>query len=446
MMPRTTIRCPNCRQPITADVEQLFDVGKDPANRQRFLSGAINLVQCPHCGYQGNLATPIVYHDPDKELLLTFVPPEIGLPRDEQERLIGGLINQVVTALPQERRKAYLFRPQSFLTQQSLVERVLEAEGITKEMIEAQQKRLNLLQRLLGASEDVMAEIVKQEDAIMDADFFSLLRRLVDAAMMGGDQEAAQQLAQLQQRLVPITSYGRELQEQTQEIEAAVNELRSAGRELNQDKMLDLVLKATNETRMRAYVSLARPLLDYTFFQKLSERIDRARGDGRTRLVEIREKLLEWTRQVDQQIEQRAQASRQMLDEILNTENISETMGQALPAVDEFFVQELNRQYDEARKAGDLDKLSKLQKVVDVLQQASAAPPEVQLIEELLEAPDDQTRRQMMEEHRDEITPEFLQVLAGFISQVESGEDQEVIERLRSLNRQALRFSMEKNL
>ena len=52
------LTCPNCRQPILADVEQLFDVGVDPSAKQRFLSGAVNIVQCPNCGYQGSLATP----------------------------------------------------------------------------------------------------------------------------------------------------------------------------------------------------------------------------------------------------------------------------------------------------------------------------------------------------------------------------------------------------
>jgi hypothetical protein len=67
-----------------ADVQQLFDAGEDPSAKSRLLSGMANFVQCGVCGYQGALATPIIYHDPEKELLLTHVPPEVGLPRDEQ--------------------------------------------------------------------------------------------------------------------------------------------------------------------------------------------------------------------------------------------------------------------------------------------------------------------------------------------------------------------------
>ena len=64
-----------------------------------------------NCGYQGPLSTPVVYHDPEKEFFLTYFPPELGLPLNEQERMMGPYITQVVNRLPPEKRKAYLFPP-----------------------------------------------------------------------------------------------------------------------------------------------------------------------------------------------------------------------------------------------------------------------------------------------------------------------------------------------
>ncbi len=104
-MPQTQIACPRCRQMIPANVEQLFDVTHEPASKQRLLSGQSNFARCQFCGYEGRLATPIVYHDNDKELLLTYFPPELGLPLNEQEKMIGPLIKQVVDRLPAEKRK-----------------------------------------------------------------------------------------------------------------------------------------------------------------------------------------------------------------------------------------------------------------------------------------------------------------------------------------------------
>src|SRR5512137_1878728 len=107
-MPQTQIVCPRCRQMIPAMIEQLFDVTADPQSKQRLLGGVSNRARCPACGYEGNLATPVVYHDADKELLFTYFPAELGMPVNEQEKLIGPLISQVTNRLPAEKRKAYL--------------------------------------------------------------------------------------------------------------------------------------------------------------------------------------------------------------------------------------------------------------------------------------------------------------------------------------------------
>ena len=450
-MPKTQISCPNCRQPVVADIDQVFDLGTDPSAKQRILSGASNVVACPHCGYQGSIATQMIYHDPAKELLLTFSPPEMGLSHDDQERRLGGLINQVVNNLPQEQRKAYLLQPQTTFSYEGLIEKILEADGITKEMIDEQQKRLNLIQRMLEINdESVLAEVAKQEDALIDADFFSLIRRLADAAMMSGDQQGAQQVADLQNKLLPITTFGRELQLQNQEVEAAVKELQEAGEDLTREKLLELIVDAPNETRLSALVSLTRPGLDYQFFQLLSERIDRARGEGRTRLVQLREQLLDMTQEIDKQMEARVSQARALITEISQSDDVNDAMLKALPAVDEFFVQELNVVMEAAKEQGDQEQLDKYQQMVDILQQVSQSPPEIQLIEELLAVPDDDDQdanwSRIMDAKRDLITPEFLNSLANITTQAQSGEDDEIARRLQVLNRQALRYSMKQNL
>ena len=70
-MAKTSVPCPQCRQPITIELTRLFDTNTDPEAKQKLLSGSANYFQCPVCGSQGVYPTPIVYHDPEKELLLT---------------------------------------------------------------------------------------------------------------------------------------------------------------------------------------------------------------------------------------------------------------------------------------------------------------------------------------------------------------------------------------
>ena len=447
-MVQTQINCPNCKQPIMAEVQQLFDVAEDPSAKQKLLSGMANFIQCQACGYQGALATPIVYHDLDKELLFTFVPGDIRLPHDEQERLLGNMINQVVNHIPAEKRKAYLFTPQAHLSMQSLVEQVLEADGITKEMINAQQEKLDFLQRLSTISdEDSRLKIVKEKEKLVDADLFNILTRLLETAAVTGDQESAHQLEEIQNILLENTEFGRQIKQQSEEVQAAVVSLQEAGQELTREKLVDLMIQAPNETRLSTLVSLARPGLDYQFYQILSQRIDEASGEEQERLSALREQLLELSDQIDAQIELRDKQARQLLDQILQAEDMDQAIQQSAPQIDEFFLQAVQESLDVARKNGDLEISAKLNQIEELIRQASAQPAEIEFLEELLEAKDKATRQELLESNQEKITPEFFQMLSGLMAQVvDSGQDPELVEKVKAINRQVLRFSMQSNL
>jgi hypothetical protein len=447
-MPRLQMSCPRCRQPLVAEVEQLFDVTANPEAKQRFLSGNINQANCPNCGYQGPLSTPIVYHDADKELLLTYFPPELGLPVNEQERLVGPLITQAVNKLPAEKRKAYLLRPQTMLTLQSMIERVLEGEGITREMMEASQQRLNLLQRLLSAtSAEVRTEIIKQDEQMIDERFFEILGRLIEASMAQGDQESARALAGLQQEILPMTEMGRRMQAQSDEMQAAVQELQEASQQgLTRETLLDLLAKEPGETRLATMVSMARTGLDYEFFQILSQRIEAAGDEEKEKLTSLRDRILQMTQEIDRRMQEQSAHSRELLNQILSAQNIDQAAAEALPEMDDFFAEALRAELQQAQQAGDNDRLGKLQRVVETIQQASAPPPELAFAEELLGAEGEEARKQLLEANREKITPDFLQMLTTLQGQVEQQGQTELAQRLQEVYRSALRFSMQSNM
>lgn len=446
-MPRTVVNCPNCKRPVQAEIQQLFDLNQDPSAKQKLLSGAFNLIQCPNCGFRGAAAMPIVYHDPDKELLLTFVPPELALPSNEQERIVGGLINQVMNHLPQEKRKAYLLQPQQTLTMQGLIERVLEADGITKEMLQAQQQRLSLIQRLLLASSvDIQKELIHQEDQSIDEQFFALLDRLIEVSMAGGDEQSAQKLGELQKIVMEESTFGRELSHQVREVEAALASLREAGQSLDRKKLLELVIDAPNEERLRALVSFARAGMDYQFFQLLSERIDRARGDGRARLVKLRDTLLQYTQEYDRDIAQRVEQTRQKLEQVLSEVDVEQGLAKYSPIIDGIFISVLNSALEQAEAQKDLPRLEKLKQIMEIIEKASAPPEEVQLLEKLLEAESESEQRRILEENAEKITPELLNSIINLVYQLQGGENKALGERVNEIYKAVLRFSMERSL
>ena len=451
-MPQTQIPCPQCRQPIQANVEQLFDVTNDPGAKQRLLGGVSNVAHCPHCGYQGRLATPVVYHDNEKELLLTFFPPELSMPLDEQEKTIGPLIKQVTDRLPSEKRKAYLFKPQANLTYESMIETILGKDGITPEMIKEQKERVTVIERLIQASgADARSEIIKQNIALIDEQFFALFSRLAQGAMGGGQEPVAQQLAEVQKQLLEETEFGRGLQETVSEMEAASKALQEAGQGLTREVLLDLVIEAPSDARIRAYVSMARGGMDYTFFQNLTEKLDAAKGDEKKKLEELREKLLDYINEVDRQLEERHKESRAFIDQLLAQEDIAQATRDNIQGFTQESVDLVNQMMQQASEKNDYERMGKLQKMVEVLQEASAPPPEVAFIEQLLEAPDDAAIEKLLKENEDKINEDLTNTLGGLMAQLEAqgqgGEQsKELTEKLESLYKIVLKFSMKKKM
>src|SRR5690606_30631988 len=121
MASRMSIQCPNCGQPNPAVVENLIDVSRQPALKNALLSGRLNTVRCANCGTASTVAAPLLYHDAGKELLISFVPVELGLSREQQDRVIGDLLKRLTASIPKESFKGYMFQPKQALTMQGLV-------------------------------------------------------------------------------------------------------------------------------------------------------------------------------------------------------------------------------------------------------------------------------------------------------------------------------------
>jgi hypothetical protein len=434
---------------VAADITRLFDIAENPQAKQMLLSGAYNLIACPNCGFRGQAPTPIVYHDPDKELLLTFFPPELNVPVNQQEQMIGPLITKVMENMPMEKRKADFLNPETMLTRQRLVERILEEDGITPEMLKAQQDRLNLLQRLAGTSAEARPEVIRQEVELVDEQLLMILQRLVQSAAAAGEEESAQVLIDLQQQILENTEFGQEVLHQAQEQQAAMAALEQASKDgLTRQGLLDLIIDAAeSEIRLATLVSMARGGLDYSFFQLLTERIQRASGEEQAKLTALRDNLLEMTHEIDQAIKEQEELSGQALDEILADENIEQATMQALPAISEIFLEVLRARIKAARKADDQVLLEKLQKVASTIQKVSAPGANIELIEALIQAEDDDAIRAILDENADEITDEFAQFLFSLLSQTQTQEGRETTaEKLQQVYRQVLRYTMKRNL
>lgn len=447
-MAKTSVPCPNCRQPILIDLIRLFDLNSNPQAKESLLSGSANTFQCPNCRYQGVYPTPIVYHDPDKELLLTYFPPELHTPITEQERTIGPLIKKVMDDLLPEKRKAYLFKPQTMLTRQRLLETILEADGITPEMMKAQQEKLLLLQQLVNISPESLPEQIAQYDEKIDEELFVLLSRLAQASAAAGDQESVHALSNLQHALLQHSTLGKAAALEASETRAAMAELQELSKTgITRENLLDLLVKNESEIRLTTIASMTRGGLDYTFFQTLTDKIDQASGEEQTRLAALREKLLTIVEAVDDAMKAQILESQKLLQEILAAVDIETATEEALPKINQAFTDVLNAEVTKAQETDDTGKLTKLVTIVSVLRAASTSGAVLQVIEQMLQLETAEERQQVLEAAGDAINDDFSQTLSSLISQVEGQGDQpELLERLKEINREVLRYTMRRNL
>ncbi len=422
---------------MIADVQQIFDVGVDPLDKERLLRGATNIAVCPSCGFQSQLAMPIVYHDPDKELLLTYFPPEMNMSMPEQEKILGPMITKVVNSLPPEKKKGYLFQARSMLTYDTLIETILEADGITKEMLNEQKYKGELIRRLIQTPEDSLVEVIRQEESHMDQSFFLMLNNTLDAAVQMRDKQAYDTLRHLQDVLFTETAYGRELKKRADSTQKAINDLQDLGEKLNRDTLLELVLGSPDDAYLQTLTGLARNGMDYEFFTKLSSRINAAEGDEKSRFTEIRAKVLYLTQRIDKALAEEKEARRKLLEEILKQDDMESALYQAVRAIDQPFTDVVNEELAAARKAGDFMRSGKLQQLLDMIKKLYTAPESVQRLETMLAAKDEDDLRAMIEDDRELLSDEMKSLIAEIIEEgkAQNSLTPEVTEKLAMIQR-----------
>ncbi|MFN2113306.1 MAG: CpXC domain-containing protein [Anaerolineales bacterium] len=418
-MPKIQTSCPNCRQPLVAEIQQVIDVKENPQLKELLLAGGLNVVRCQVCGFQGPLPVPLVYHDREKELLLTFTPPDAGKTMEEKESALAPLLKQVTDSLKPEERKGYLFQPQAMLTMNNLVKNVLNADGITEEMIEAQQEQMRLLDKLFSQEGDVLRQTVRDNEDKFDREFFALFAEIAQRILTTQDEKSLERIRAVQDILIEETKVGKEIREEAEEIRAATKSLEALGKNLTRASLLELVVQAPTIERVKALASLVGQAMDYEFFQMFTDRIEKTDQDKRKELVERRNLLLKISEDIRKQIEERLENATKIINEILDSESVEDELTRNLPYIDQIFVDALARELQEAETKGNEARTEKINQILQILQKLSS-PPELETVEKLLEASEDPAKlAKAISEIDVELLPRVIEYLSSIVSNYE---------------------------
>jgi hypothetical protein len=421
-----SVTCPQCNQPFTVELHSIIDVGIQPELKQRLLNGELNVARCPRCGAVGAIGTPILYHDPDKELAYVLVPTELNLPREEQERLIGTLTNALMDALPPERRKGYLLQPKTFLSMDSLLRAILEADGITQEMLEAQEKRLRLINELEGllSDEEAFERFVEERRDEFDYEFFLLLSALIERAGQAGSKAEMKRLEEVRRRVVELTS------PPEGPIPVPLETF---------DDLLNLLRQARDDGQLKELVAVNRAVFDYIFFQQLAERIEAAAGRGdkdrAAELTQLRDDILQATEAVDRATEEALQRGAQLLQEILQSEDPEKTASERLDEVDQAFLLVLSANIAHAREQRQDEIADRLEALYNhiMARLEEQLPPHLRLVNRLLRAESADERAALLDEAGELVNDELAALLRNLAQDARLEGQQALAEQFQTL-------------
>ena len=404
--------CARCGRQFSASAERILDVDKDPTAKTRLLSGRVNVARCPACGAEGALNAPFVYHDRSKDMLLAYMPPTFGANENERQRVLGDITNAVMNSLPPEQRKAYLFQPKMFFTLPTMTETILQADGVTKEMMDAQKAQVDLINDMLRATDaTIFQQLIDQNRDKIDYEFFQTLAASMEAAQASGQQKVAQVLNSLSMRLM-------------QEFGIPVGEeIAGEGSKgmLTRDGLIKALENAVGDEELSTLIAVGQPLMDYGFFQELTAQIDAAQAEGdkqrAKRLSALRAKVVQLKDDMEAASKQVINQATELLKGALQSENPEAYLRERVDQITEAFFVVLSANLNAADQQGQTEAADKLEGIAEAAMKLiqESAPPEVQLLNKLVAAPYPDGTLRLLEENRVVLTPEFVDAVTMIV-------------------------------
>lgn len=436
---QTQIACPNCHTPFMAEVHQVIDAAKHPELKQRLLTGQLNVAICPSCGAGGQLATALLFHDPEHEMFIVHVPQEMNIDQMEREKLIGRLAQQAMNDLPPDERRAYMLQPQMMLSMQSFMEKVLETEGVTPEMIARQRKQVELLQTLATADKDVVDHLIKERKSEIDETFFAMLQAYIDAVAKTDDNKQLLALTNLRAKLMVETAVGRRLEKQQIALHGLSRDAKK-NEGLTPQILLQHVLANRGDPEIvDALVAAGGGALTYTFFSLLTAEIEKKESAGdqaaAQQLTALRERLLVVFDSLQAESQRIISEAEDLLQTLLSTPDKAAAVQANIARIDDAFMYLLMNRISAAEQSGDADMAKSLNEIYSLVlkQVESQFPPEVLLLNKLIAAENSADQGRILDENQHLISEGLLKMLDAVSEEVQESEQPSIDGRIQGI-------------
>ena len=327
-------------------------------------------------------------------------------------------------------------QPETILTLQTFMERVLETEGITKEMIERQRTQVELVNTLATADRDVVDYLLKDRAKEIDETFFSILQSAIEEANQTGQEEQAIKLINLRVRLFQETEVGRQLEKRQVALTAFQKEAQKAGSLTPAIYLKHLIKNSDDEVILDTVIAMGQQALSYEFFTLLTEEIEKKKqlgGDTAAQpLMALREKLLAVYDDLQQQSQQIMVKAGETLNAILTSDDYVAEIRNRLDEIDDAFMYVLSANIGEFEKGGQQEQADALKQIYQTILAVmeEQAPAEVRFVNQLVRTRDPEVRRQLLDENPAMVQPELVQVLTAVRGEAEGAGQQALIDHI----------------
>lgn len=421
--------CPHCQTVFQSNVTTLVDASQQPELKKALLAGRHNIAICPTCKTATMIAAPLVYHDADKQVCMVYIPTELNLSSEEQERFIGSSTSAISQNMAPDTPRAHLLTPHRFMSLESLTDALLEADGIPREAVEQHRGYINLISALAEAinDEERLAHLVEEHRSELTYEFFTILNAFIDASNQDNEYASAHLLSQLREKLGELTGTGEAGSDRSSpDLEQTFERLEQAP-----DEALEEILAEV------------RPMIDYAFFQAWTTRIGALEQSGQKeeaqRLAARRTRVAETVERMDREAYSMLEASTNLLREVIEAPDMAATLWAQGDRVNEAFMMVLSANLESARKEEREDMVARMEELMQVAVEIiqSKLPPEERLINELLLAETTEARAAILQQNRDSVTTAFVKKLNELSAEQEKRGNADIASRLRQVARQA---------
>jgi hypothetical protein len=312
---------------------------------------------------------------------------------------------------------------------ESLRSEILRADGITDEMMQEQMQKGQLVRDLLGQmeNEEGFDKLLEEKRSQVDYEFFLFLTATIDQAREEGDQPVAQQLIALRERLQQAVA------------PEQVSPLAGLEGAMTREELTEKLFFHKDSDDFKTLVAVARPVLDYQFFQTLTGQIEAAESQGEQEkareLTELRTRILDLVDQLDREARDALNQASALLRQIVDSDDMKKAAEEHLEQLDAAFLTALEANFVAAERAGQAELLERLndlkEHVVSLLE--ARLPPEIRLLNQLASEEELEKRRVLLQGQADLVSEDFLKLLKLVAEDLRSQNEEEAAGRLEEM-------------